>query len=176
MTTTPSKETVERMAGPRLPAHRVARFWRRVEKRGDDECWPWLGAGSLANKSGYGSVTIDGARVRATQVAWELHHGKRFPDGMFACHTCDNPPCVNPRHIWPGTSGQNYADALAKGRAFPPPAPPRSCDHPRTGDNARMHQGRAICRQCHNASTRARYHFLKNERLAAYRAGKEARS
>ena len=89
------------------------RFWEKVNRRGEDECWPWLG--SQCGR-GYGQIYVAGRNRKATQVSWELSNGTSFPEGMCACHSCDNPPCVNPRHIWPGTMKQNTQDARDKGR------------------------------------------------------------
>ena len=94
------------------------RFWAKVDKRGPEECWPWLGAND--SKRGYGTTWDGGRRRKATHVSWELHHGQPFPSGMAACHSCDNPPCVNPAHIWPGTQSDNLLDARRKGRVTMP--------------------------------------------------------
>ncbi len=88
------------------------RFWEKVDKRGPDECWPWLGAHS----NGYGQIYSNGRSRKATQISWELANAKPFPEGLCACHACDNPPCVNPAHIWAGSMSQNTRDAVAKGR------------------------------------------------------------
>lgn len=97
------------------------RFWNKVDKRGDDECWPWLGS---LSRRGYGQATVSNGKNRvATKVAWELFHKKPWPEGKLACHTCDNPPCVNPKHIWPGTMSENIQDASAKGRLVRNPNP-----------------------------------------------------
>lgn len=89
-----------------------------TDRRGANECWPWTGT---ANSKGYGQLRFiapDGSyrNVTATRVAWAAHHGKPFPSGMQACHTCDNPCCVNPAHIWPGSNSDNQQDAMRKGR------------------------------------------------------------
>lgn len=89
-----------------------ARFWAKVDKRGADECWPWLAS---TFTRGYGQFWRDGRLVRATKVSWELANGRPFPDGLCACHSCDNPNCVNPSHIWPGTLKDNARDAVSKG-------------------------------------------------------------
>jgi len=88
------------------------RFWAKVDKRGPDECWPWT---SITSK-GYGVIYVNPRKRRASQVSWEIANGRPFPDDMHACHTCDNPICVNPAHIFPGTRSDNLSDASRKGR------------------------------------------------------------
>lgn len=89
------------------------RFWLRVDKSGD--CWLWLGA---RRASGHGVVARgghQGGMLGAHRVAWELTNGT-VPDGLQVCHRCDNPPCVNPAHLFLGTQGDNMRDMHAKGR------------------------------------------------------------
>ena len=90
------------------------RFWFKVQK--SDGCWLWLGA---RDKDGYGLATMhrDGRSIlrRATRVAYELACGQLLP-GRLVCHSCDNPPCVRPSHLFLGTYGDNAQDAQAKGR------------------------------------------------------------
>jgi hypothetical protein len=97
------------------------RFWCRVDKRGPDECWPWLGC---KHKSGYGRISAGGygGRMLDThRVSWELHNGP-IPEGegyhgTCVLHRCDNRPCCNPNHLFLGTNDDNMADMVAKGRA-----------------------------------------------------------
>lgn len=88
----------------------IARFWRKLDKSGD--CWPWIGEKS---PEGYGQMTTPYGNIRAHRLSWTIANGK-IPDGLLVCHTCDNPPCVNPAHLWLGTNLDNRADMVAKGR------------------------------------------------------------
>jgi hypothetical protein len=83
----------------------------QTERRGPDECWPWIGS---HDRNGYGHLTRFGKQVRAHRVAWELANG-REPRGCI-CHSCDNPACVNPAHLWEGSHADNMRDMHAKRR------------------------------------------------------------
>lgn len=90
------------------------RFWQHTDRRGTNECWPWTGP---VNSKGYGQLQVSRHKRRtATRFSWELKNGAPFPQDKLACHRCDNPRCVNPNHIWPGTPRDNHNDAVAKGR------------------------------------------------------------
>jgi len=88
------------------------RFWSKVDRSGESECWPWTGA---KNTDGYGIIRGDVSLARAHRVAWELVNGS-IPDGMEVCHRCDNPSCCNPAHGFLGTQSDNMHDAAMKGR------------------------------------------------------------
>jgi hypothetical protein len=90
------------------------RFWAKVEKM-PDGCWVWQAARSV---SGYGLLAPSGGvrgDRRAHRVSWELHNGP-IPAGLWVLHSCDNPPCVNPDHLFLGTRSDNMRDCASKGR------------------------------------------------------------
>ncbi len=76
-------------------------------------CWIWLGA--TAN-CGYGELRMKGVRTRAHRYSYELFKGP-IPKGLFVCHSCDVPACVNPDHLWVGTQKDNLADMVRKERS-----------------------------------------------------------
>ena len=88
------------------------RLWSNVDRRGADECWPWLGN---RRPAGYGSIRHDGKNI-TTNAAAIIASGGVVGPGQVACHTCDNPPCCNPAHLYVGTSSSNQRDAVARGR------------------------------------------------------------
>ena len=92
------------------------RFWPKVEKT--EGCWLWRAS---RNRAGYGYFgDWSHRRTRAAhRVSWELAHGP-IPPGLLVCHTCDNPPCVRPDHLFLGTHTDNLHDSMAKGRKYGP--------------------------------------------------------
>lgn len=90
------------------------RFWKYVNKT--ESCWLWTGA---ARDFGYGVINVDGKAERAHRLSWMLHNGP-ITNGLFVCHKCDNPLCVNPGHLFLGSNADNMRDCAQKGRARGP--------------------------------------------------------
>lgn len=101
---------------PSTPATAVERFWSYV-RRGP-ECWVWTGQ---RNAKGYGQFHIGSATERkntfAHRFSWKLHNGAIPDETPCVLHKCDNPPCVNPDHLFLGTKADNNRDMRDKGRA-----------------------------------------------------------
>lgn len=124
----------------------AARFWNKVDRRGADECWPWIGS---KNDRGYGSLYHRNRLTKATHVSYEMHNGHPFPSGMVARHSCENPACVNPRHIIPGTSRENAQDMVDRKRHHANRRTHCIHGHPLSGDNLYVRpNGQRACREC----------------------------
>lgn len=93
------------------------RLWSGIDKRGPNDCWPWMrsktpkGYGVISRRRFGGGITQTGAH----RAAYELTHGP-VPDGVYICHRCDNPICCNPAHLFAGTPRDNVIDCVSKGR------------------------------------------------------------
>ena len=97
-------------------------FWSKVDKCAAGGCWEWMG---YINRDGYGRF----GKGTAHRASWIINNGGipkgEGHHGMCVLHTCDNPKCVNPRHLFLGTMGDNMRDKGCKGRA------PHGTDHDR---------------------------------------------
>lgn len=87
-----------------------ARFWQKVDR--SSECWTWT---AVKNHWGYGRIMVQGKARAAHRVSYLISNGP-VPAGMCVLHTCDNPPCVNPSHLFLGTLKDNMLDMVRKGR------------------------------------------------------------
>lgn len=91
------------------------RFWSKVKRGALDECWQWTA--SVRNKDeGYGAFYLNGRHRPATHTAWLLRYGELPASGQVVCHSCDNPRCCNPDHLFLGTPLENNDDKVAKRR------------------------------------------------------------
>lgn len=97
---------------PSLTDRQIERFNTRVV-RGETGCWEWS---HRISARGYGEISLFGQHFRAHRIAYALHTGSD-PGDQLVCHSCDNPKCVNPEHLWLGTPLDNMRDMHIKGRA-----------------------------------------------------------
>lgn len=93
-----------------LSEESIQRFWDSTNRETD--CWEWT---KTHDKDGYGWINIEKRKDRAHRIAWIIINGS-IPAGMCVLHHCDNPPCINPAHLWLGTRRDNTHDRMAKGR------------------------------------------------------------
>jgi HNH endonuclease len=100
----------------KLEVRRVERFWRRVEKGDGTGCWLWTGC---VDDCGYGVLWVrregKDRNEKAHRYSWELANGP-IPAGKWVLHSCDNPPCVRPDHLYLGDHQRNMDDMYARGR------------------------------------------------------------
>lgn len=89
------------------------RFWEKVNKQGSDDCWLWT---AFIDKNGYGLFRLNSNKqVRAHRISYEIAFGE-FAQTLLVCHRCDNPSCVNPKHLFLGTVTDNNRDKIKKKR------------------------------------------------------------
>lgn len=92
---------------------RTVRFWMYVDRKGDDDCWEWIG--NVHPKMLYGRYRFDGKIQYSHRVVWQIINGKITKEKQIL-HTCDNPVCVNPKHLYLGTCMDNMRDRDVRGR------------------------------------------------------------
>jgi hypothetical protein len=96
---------------PRKEDPRI-RWERYVNRYAGAGCWQWT---ATTDRKGYGKLSVDNRPVSAHRLSYQWFRGP-IPEGMMVCHTCDNPGCVNPSHLFLGSAKDNTDDAVTKGR------------------------------------------------------------
>ena len=138
------------------------RFDSYIEPEPMSGCHLWFCA---TDPEGYGLLSIEGHRRRANRVAYELAYGT-FPISSQVLHRCDNPPCVNPLHLYLGTALDNMRDKLRRGRNTNANKTVCKYGHPITAGHAYIYNGKRFCKVCHGKSNREQY-IKRRDRLMA---------
>lgn len=98
----------------RPPVSMDIRFHCKYTKDASSGCWQWT---SAKDKDGYGLFESQkGKTLRAHRFSVEYHTATEIPKGVLVCHSCDNPSCVNPEHLFLGSPKDNTQDMIGKGR------------------------------------------------------------
>lgn len=130
----------------------LEKFWKYVRRT--DGCWEWTGGITGRPGSGYGAISLGyGQQIKAHRFSYEIHHGP-IPDGLYVCHSCDNPKCVNPSHLYAGTATDNNRDTIARNRRRDTHRSHCVRGHPLSGDNLLATSSGRRCKACKYADNR----------------------
>jgi len=159
--------------GPK-PQDPVVLFWNKVGKGQPDDCWEWTASRS---RKGYGQCGWRGKSKQTHRVAYMLSNNlENIPAGYQVLHTCDNPPCCNPRHLRLGTAKDNSADMVAKSRQHIPEQHThchRGHEYSEENTTWVWQHGRTYlarrCKACQSDKYRAYHQKTRNTRLAKMR-------
>ena len=151
-----------------LTEEQLKRFWAKVDKRVEEECWEWTGARS---KKGYGQFCVNKIAKSTHRISYVIHKGE-IPEGLMICHACNNPSCVNPNHLYAGTGKDNAQQAVVDGRLAPQQKTHCINGHEFTEENTflRVRKGRGttrVCRECKRLSDKQRVKTPERQKYGA---------
>lgn len=106
------KEVYHGRIVPQKQKHIAQRFTENTNTECENGCWEWAG---LTDRDGYGRMKRNSKSTLAHRLSYELYKGV-IPDDKMVCHTCDNPRCVNPEHLYIGDAKTNRQDCVSRGR------------------------------------------------------------
>lgn len=146
----------------------ITKFWLRVNKEPgqgpNGDCWEWTGKRNRGGSEGYGRYVLDGKSNIASRLSFSLTHPDEDIEGFMVCHHCDNPPCVNPAHLFKGTAKDNMQDMVNKGRGRGgiPPTGTSYCTGCKefllfryfTKKNSRNNGCNTLCKKCCKGKTK----------------------
>jgi hypothetical protein len=125
----------------------------RIVVNGDSGCWEWQRS---KNEKGYGMINYGGMIWKAHRLSYIFFVGE-INNGLFVCHKCDNPSCVNPDHLFLGTNLDNMRDLVSKRRHFRHGQTHCKHGHEYTSDNTYVYDGDRYCRKCINRRSHDSY-------------------
>ncbi len=137
------------------------RFWEKVERGADDDCWQWM----AGKRNGYGAFSLDGRLVVAHRVSYQLLKGP-VPDGLVLDHVCRNRACVNPGHLEPVTEREN----ILRGEGLAAVCARKThCDHGHefTEENTYFRPSMRVERECRICRARSRREWKARNRASA---------
>lgn len=122
-------------------------------------CYEWCGG---KHRDGYGIFGVGERRFLTHRIAWAIANGD-IPAGMLVLHRCDNPPCINPEHLFLGTDADNARDKMLKGRCWHPTHCPHGHSYSDPANVYTSPKGIKNCRQCNRDKARE---YMRAKRAA----------
>lgn len=129
----------------------------------ENGCWEWT---SVKDKDGYGLFPINGFILKAHRYSYKIHN-KRFDEEKFVLHKCDNPPCVNPKHLYQGTATDNNRDTVKRGRYKNMNTIKTHCKNGHEFSKENLYKSRSVkSRICHKCKKARAVEYLRRKRMA----------